>query len=88
MDLFDAVRKNDHESVKTIIAGGGVDVNALDGTRYSALLYAAKKGFVECGKILLEANANVGTADQCGLTPLHLAAWYGRVECVKVLFRF
>jgi ankyrin repeat protein len=36
-------------------------------------------------KLLLEAGADVNKADKDGWTPLYIAAYYGRVEIVRLL---
>jgi uncharacterized protein len=84
MDLIEAVKRNDVESVKTIIACGGVDLNRVDGNWWSALYCASIGGFVECVKVLLEAKADIEKADGVGYTPLHAASWKGHLQCVKV----
>ena len=84
MSLIEAVKRNDIESVKAIVAGGGVDVNTVDGDGRTALLWAAQNGFVDCVKILLDAKADVDKVNQLDSTPLHGASLNGRVECVKV----
>jgi ankyrin repeat protein len=83
-NLMEAIKIYDIESVKTIVAGGGVDVNGVDRDGYTALIWAAKRGFVDCMKILLDAKADVDKADRRGMTPLHWAVFHERVDCVKV----
>ena len=81
--LIDAVRKSNVALVKELI-GRGVDVNGVDDVYgYTALDWAAQRGFLECAKVLLEANADVNRTDD-GWTPLHNASYYGPVECAKV----
>ena len=80
--LIDAVGKNNVPLVKQLIEGG-VDVNGVDEDGDTALYYAANRGFVDCLKVLLEANADVkATSD--GWTPLHTTSFSGHAECVKV----
>lgn len=84
--LIEAARNNNVESVKQLIERG-VDVNGVvDGEQWphTALYFAANKGFVECAKVLLDANADVDKAGRSGWTPLHIASFWGHVECVKV----
>ena len=81
--LFDAARKNNVALVKELI-GRGVDVNGADGNGWTALYWAVYGGFVECSKVLLEANAHVDKAASNGSTPLHIASSRGHAECVKV----
>ena len=81
--LIDAAKKNDVALVDQLI-GRGVDVNGADVFECTALWWAAARGFVECTKLLLEANAHVDKADREGWTPLHSASCNGHAECVKV----
>lgn len=84
MDLIEAVKRNDVESVKAIITGG-VDLNALDEHRWSALSWASFEGFVECAKVLLEAKADTENADRRVCVPLYAASSSGRLDCLKLL---
>ena len=86
MSLREAVEKNDVALVKQLI-GGGYSVNGFHG-RWSPLLCAATKGFVECVRILLEAGAHLTTSDDIGRTPLIAAFWNGHVECARVCLFF
>ena len=82
--LIDAVEKNDVALVRQLI-GRGVYVDGVDNAwGRSALYWAAREGFVECAKVLLEANADVHKANDSGWNPLHPASYNGHVECVKV----
>ena len=48
--LIGAVKTNDVALVKQLI-GGGVDVNGGDRDGWTALHWAANRGFVECTKL-------------------------------------
>jgi len=57
-----------------ILAGAGADVNANGGvTRATPLHMAARRGFVEIAKALLESGAAVNARDSKGDTPLQRA---------------
>lgn len=85
-----AMERNHHECVKLMNAGGGnIGVVTSDN-----LCDVIRKGDVEALRVLLEANAdvNVHSLSICLLgvscedgSPLHLAAYYGQPECLKVL---
>lgn len=88
MDVFQDVERNDVESVKAIIAGGSVDVNEWDRAGNTPLLAAVRKGFVDCVKALLEANADAGKGDYEKYTPVHSASHHGSVEILKLLIAY
>ena len=56
--LIGAVKTNDVALVKQLIFSGA-DVNGVDRFGSTALYYAAENGFVECSKVLLEANPQI-----------------------------
>lgn len=51
-----------------------------------ALWCAPRRGSVECGKVLLEANADVNKSSNKGWTALHVASANGFPEYAKVRF--
>eukprot|EP00744_Colponema_vietnamica_P019061 GILI01026949.1.p1 GENE.GILI01026949.1~~GILI01026949.1.p1 ORF type:complete len:192 (-),score=46.08 GILI01026949.1:119-694(-) len=63
-----------------------IPVDAGDSSGWTALHYAADKGFTEIALVLIEAGgAAVNSKDEMRRTPLHLAANAGHVEVVKAL---
>src|SRR6478752_6519032 len=52
---------------------------------FTPLLYAAREGCIECGKILLKAKADINLQDPDGLTPLNLAITNMRFDLAAVL---
>ena len=50
------------------------DVNAKDIDGRTPLYYAAKKGAVECLKVLIKSMADVNAADLDGKAPLYYAS--------------
>jgi ankyrin repeat protein len=83
--LIEAIEKSDIESVKTIVAGGGVDMNGVDERDWTALMYAVRYGFVDCAKVLLDVKADINKADGHGVAPLHYALFRGHLGCVNLL---
>lgn len=61
------------------------EVNDVDGSGLSPLLWAAGEGHVEAVRVLLNRKAKVCAVDGFGNSALHLAAGRGHLECVKVL---
>ena len=68
-ELFDAVRDNDLEKVKELIANGA-DVNAKDRWVYTPLHLVND---VEIAKVLIANGADVNARFNDGSTPLHHA---------------
>ena len=70
-----------------------VDLNAVDRHGYTALIYAARKGYEEIVIALLGATGTDGTAvdlntaDQYGCTALILAAYHGHPKIAVALLR-
>lgn len=85
--LIDATRENAVPLVTQLIARG-VDVCDADNYGRTALFWAAYRGFEECTKLLLEANADVNKFDLLGWNALHVASCNGYVNCVKVEISF
>jgi ankyrin repeat protein len=52
---------------------------------FTPLLYAAREGCIECGKILLKARADINLQDPDGLTPLVLALTNMRFDFAAML---
>jgi ankyrin repeat protein len=85
MELFAAVERNDVDTVKALIFGGGVDINFEDAFGNTALIQATRNGYLNCAKVLLEAKADVNKKTANGSAPIHFASWNGRVEILKLL---
>ncbi|XP_019618685.1 PREDICTED: trichohyalin-like isoform X1 [Branchiostoma belcheri] len=63
----------------------GADVNCVDGSGRTPLLWAASAGSAEACLKLVQAGANPKSADKDGLTALHCAASRGHLQCCDVL---
>lgn len=85
MDRLMAHIENNNIWAVTKLIATGVNVNGVDGDGRSPLIVAAEEGHAECVTALLDANADVHQAhDDTLFTPLHMASFRGRVECVRV----
>src|SRR5262245_23362123 len=86
-DLLLAIRKNDVESVKALIAGK-VNVNAKYRYDRTPLSFATDRGNSAIVKLLLDAGADVNAKDNFyGATPLSWASSKGYVEIVGMLLQ-
>ena len=85
--LLEAVRNNDLESCRALIASG-VDINEVSGSpERTALIYAAEYGYREIVALLIQFGADVSAQADEGLSALYLASVEGKVEVVDMLLQ-
>jgi ankyrin repeat protein len=77
--LIYAVRSNDVESVKALLAAGA-DVNQLSGYGWSPLLVATQNRYYKLGAFLLDNGADPNLANKGAWTPLYLATDNRNIE--------
>jgi ankyrin repeat protein len=77
--LVYAVRANDLESVRVLLAAGA-DVNQVTGYGWSPLLVATQNRYYKLGAYLLEHGADVNLANKGLWTPLYLATDNRNIE--------
>jgi ankyrin repeat protein len=77
--LVYAVRSNDLDSVKVLLAAGA-DINQTTGYGWSPLLVATQNRFYQLGKYLIEHGADVNLANKGAWTPLYLATDNRNIE--------
>ena len=77
--LIYAVRANDLDSVKVLLAAGA-DVNQVTGYGWSALLVATQNRYYRLGAFLMDHGADVNLANKGGWTPLYLATDNRNIE--------
>lgn len=77
--LVYAVRSNDLDSVKALLAAGA-DVNQTTGYGWSPLLVATQNRYYKLGAYLLDHGADVNLANKGGWTPLYLATDNRNIE--------
>ncbi len=77
--LVYAVRSNDIDSVKVLLAAGA-DVNQVTGYGWSPLLVATQNRFYRLGAYLLDHGADVNLTNKGAWTPLYLATDNRNIE--------
>jgi ankyrin repeat protein len=77
--LVYAVRANDLESVKVLLAAGA-DVNQVTGYGWSPLLVATQNRYYKLGAFLLDQGADPNLPNTGGWTPLYLATDNRNIE--------
>ncbi|XP_062873697.1 ankyrin repeat and death domain-containing protein 1B [Trichomycterus rosablanca] len=82
---IEAAKRNDVETMKRL--GRGVNVNALNMHNRTALHYAVAGKNVQAVDVLLRRRAKLDLQDKFGLTPIHLTAWFGSLEILKLLIQ-
>jgi len=82
--LINAVVNGDSKAVKAHIAAGA-DLEARDSENNTALMIAAKEGYIDIVSKLINAGANVNATDRFGCTALFKAADKNHVDIVKML---
>jgi peptidoglycan/LPS O-acetylase OafA/YrhL len=82
-DLFDAIKRGDHELVGQVLAQGADPGQRRDTA--TALSIASNFGHPQVATLLLEAGADVNARNEDGGTALHGAVFFGRVDVVRVL---
>lgn len=75
--------KGDMDGLTHLVTRENVDERGLRG--YSPLMWSCAGNKLEAVMFLLSFGANVNHTDDVGVTPLHVAAWYGRKLIVKAL---
>ena len=75
---------NQQETVNILISHGA-NASAHDGTGVTALMFAARDGYIEIIKELLAKGANKSAVDIKGDTALDMAKTNGQTEVVKLL---
>jgi len=81
--IIDAAKEGDTRRVGQLI-NLGADVNEMDGGGYTALHYAARKGYNEIAELLISNGADIHSIKRIG-TPLHEACYGGHAYIVKLL---
>lgn len=80
---MEAAKRNDVEAMKVL--GRGVNVNAKNVHNRTALHYAVACRNLEAVDVLLRRRAKLDLQDKYGVSPIHLAAWFGSLAILKLL---
>ncbi|KAK4448906.1 hypothetical protein QBC34DRAFT_438682 [Podospora aff. communis PSN243] len=83
-----AIRRGNLDASVALIRAGA-DVNAPEPMNHdrTPLHYAARGGYTEIARLLLQHGAGVDTRDDQGFGPIHLAAAAGSVDVVALLIQ-
>ncbi len=68
-----------------ILIDAGINVNAADNNRTTALMFMAQNGMTDAARLLIDAGADVNAADNDQNTALHRAAYNGNSDIVRAL---
>lgn len=80
--LLTAAEHGDTETLKQLIKDG-VSPNLRDRSRWTALMYAARNGHLECCKILLDAGADMDAIGNEG-NAAYLAHYYKHYDILEL----
>ena len=86
MNLIDAVVNNDIEMVRQLLEEGADPNMCVDDTELRPLHFAARNNYLELGKLLIAAGANIHVMTiPDGETPLDIEQLHENREFVKLL---
>ncbi|CAG2169637.1 unnamed protein product [Oppiella nova] len=86
--LVSAASVGDYGTVEYILSNNLEDVNGVNESGWTALLYAANYGHFNIIRHLIRHNANVNYQDSQGRTALMLAACNGHTRCIDALVNY
>ncbi|XP_054630515.1 ankyrin repeat and death domain-containing protein 1A isoform X1 [Dunckerocampus dactyliophorus] len=83
--FIEAAKSNDVTAMRAL--GKGLNANAMNVHNRTALHYAVAGKNREAVELLLQRRVQVDQRDKFGVAPIHLAAWFGSLEILKLLVR-
>ncbi|XP_031704708.1 ankyrin repeat and death domain-containing protein 1A [Anarrhichthys ocellatus] len=81
--FMEAAKTNDVVTMKTLARG--LNANAKNVDDRTALHYAVAGKNKEAVQLLLQRRVKVDQPDKYGVAPIHLAAWFGSLDILKLL---
>ncbi|XP_029017328.1 ankyrin repeat and death domain-containing protein 1A [Betta splendens] len=81
--FMDAAKRNDVVAMKSLCKG--LNANAKNVHNRTALHFAVAGKHKEAVQFLLQRRVKVDQMDKYGVAPIHLAAWFGSLEILKLL---
>jgi hypothetical protein len=85
IQLYEAVRHGDMESIRVALESGVIDVNMRDQYNKTPLMVACSHGRLDIVSFLINHGADVNAIDNFCWTPLHHACHTGEVKVVRLL---
>ena len=83
---YELLEKDRVKMVQTLL-NFNAEIEDDTNLKQTPLLLAAKNGFLEIGKLLIQHGANVNVKDQKEFTPLHLAIMSNQIEFAELLLK-
>ncbi|MBU0515690.1 MAG: ankyrin repeat domain-containing protein [Proteobacteria bacterium] len=84
-NIFEAVKSGNLAAVKSILDSNPQAANARGKNRYTPLIWAARKGYLNIVKLLLARGADINGTNKWNNGSLHWAAYNGQVPVVEYL---
>ena len=83
--LHAAAKRGDIDAIMRLLDDDGAEVNQVNESGATALLFACQCGHVDAARVLLDRGADVHTSNSYNTTPLHMACYKGHIEVVRML---
>lgn len=84
LNYFTAVRTDSYDIAVALIARGA-SVNQVCLKKWTAMHEAAKVGYIDILKLLVQHGGQISETDQHGVTPIGIAAEYAHAEVLDIL---